>query len=56
MDMFFYIETDDSITCEIDGKETTHEGYVMHNKFGSYKIVNREEFSHQNFVLAKQWG
>ena len=56
MDMFFYIETDDSMTCEIDGKETTHEGFVMHNEFGSYKIVNREEFSHQNFVLAKQWG
>ena len=56
MDMFFYIETDDSMTCEIDGKETTHEGYVMHNEFGSYKIVNREEFSHQNFVLAKQWS
>jgi hypothetical protein len=55
MDMFFYIETDDSITCEIDGKPSNHEGYVMHNKFGSYKIVNREEFSYNNFTLAKSW-
>jgi len=56
MDMFFYIETDNIITCEIDGKESSHEGYVMYNEFGSYKIVNREEFSHHNFVLVKQWS
>ena len=56
MDLFFYIESDTDITCQIDGKLSDHEGYVMHNQFGSYKIVNREEFSHNNFVLAKQWG
>lgn len=56
MDTFFYIECDTDIRCEIDGKITDHEGYVMHNEFGSYKIVNREEFSHHNFILAKQWG
>lgn len=56
MDMFFYIESDTDITCQIDGKLSDHEGYVMHNQFGSYKIVNREEFSYNNFVLAKQWG
>lgn len=55
MDMFFYIECDTDIRCEIDGGISDHEGYVMHNEFGSYKIVNRDEFSHQNFALPKQW-
>lgn len=55
MDMFFYIETDDSIICMIDGKDADHEGFVMHNEFGSYKIVNRDEFSRMNFTLAKNW-
>jgi hypothetical protein len=55
MDMFFYIESDTNISCEIDGKLSDHEGYVMHNEFGSYKIVNREEFSYNNFNLTKSW-
>ena len=32
-----------------------HEGYVMHNEYGTYKLVNREEFSHANFNFAKRW-
>ena len=55
MDMFFYIESDTDITCQIDGKIADHEGFVMHNEFGSYKIVNREEFSYNNFNLTKSW-
>ena len=55
MDLFFYIESDDHITCKIDGKDSEHEGFVMHNQFGSYKIVNRDEFSRMNFTLAKHW-
>ena len=31
------------------------EGYVMTNKFGMFKLVNREVFSHANFNLAKTW-
>jgi hypothetical protein len=31
------------------------EGYVMTNKFGMFKLVNRECFSHANFNLAKTW-
>jgi len=54
-DLFFYIESDDNITCKIDGKDSEHEGFVMHNQFGSYKIVNRDEFSKMNFTLAKNW-
>jgi len=55
MDMFFYIESNTDITCEIDGKLSDHEGYVIHNEFGSYKIVNRDEFSRLNFTIAKNW-
>jgi len=56
MDMFFYIESDTDITCQIDGKLSDHEGYVMHNEFGSYKIVNRDEFSRLNFTIQKSWS
>jgi hypothetical protein len=31
------------------------EGYVMFNKYGMYKLVNREVFSHANFNLQKNW-
>ena len=55
MDMFFYIECDTDIRCEINGELSDHEGYVMHNEFGSYKIINRDEFSHANFVSTKNW-
>ena len=55
MDLFFFIDTDDSISCEIDGKEAAHEGYVLSNQFGTYKIVDRTEFSRANFTLQKNW-
>jgi len=55
MDMFFYIQSDTDIICQIDGRLSDHEGYVMHNEFGSYKIVNRDEFSRLNFTIAKNW-
>lgn len=56
MDLFFFIDADDSITCEIDGEESAHEGFVMSNKFGTYKVVDRAEFSRLNFTLEKSWG
>lgn len=55
MDMFFYIESKTDITCRIGSELSDHEGYVMHNEFGSYKIVNRDEFSRLNFTIAKNW-
>jgi hypothetical protein len=55
MDLFCYIESDTDITCQIDGRLSDHEGYVMTNKYGTYKIVNRDEFSRLNFVLPKNW-
>ena len=55
MDLFCFIESSTDISCEIDGELSDHEGYVMHNQFGSYKIVNRDEFSRLNFTIEKNW-
>ena len=56
LDMFAFITCDDSITCLIQGEVTEHEGYVMTNDYGMYKIVNRDMFSFYNFTLAKNWS
>ena len=55
MDLFCFIECDDSIDCYIGGDQVAHEGFVMHNEFGSYKVVDRETFSRLNFTIAKSW-
>ena len=39
----------------INGNRIDSEGYVMTNKFGMFKLVNRECFSHANFNMAKSW-
>ena len=52
MDMFAYIDCDDTMECYIGEEMCDHEGYVMHNEFGTYKIVNREGFSRANFNLS----
>ena len=55
MDLFWFIERDDEILCEIDGQQSDHEGYVMVNDYGTFKIVDRYQFSRANFNLAKNW-
>ena len=55
-DMFFFIHESDDIGCMIGNESTMHEGYVISNKFGMYKIVDREEFSRANFIMEKTWG
>jgi len=55
MDLFCFIECGTDITCEIDGQISDHEGYVISNSYGTYKVVNREEFSRLNFTLPKKW-
>ena len=52
MDMLSYIEVDDDIECYIEEERCDHEGYVMSNEFGTFKIVNREGFSKANFNLS----
>ena len=54
MDMFNYIEADDTLECYIEEERCDHEGYVLTNDYGSYKIVNREGFSRANFHLGVQ--
>ena len=39
--------------CYIEEERCDHEGYVMSNEFGTFKIVNREGFSVANFKLSK---
>lgn len=31
------------------------EGYVLSNEYGTYKLVNREVFSHANFTQSRAW-
>ena len=52
MDMFAYIDCESFAECYIGEEMCDHEGYVLHNVFGTYKIVNREGFSHANFNLS----
>lgn len=54
-DLFMFIHDEDDIECYIGGEQSFHEGYVITNKFGMFKVVDRETFSHANFTLAKNW-
>ena len=56
------IKADCLFLCRNNGPEAyigydriDSEGYVMTNKFGMFKLVNRECFSRANFNLAKSW-
>ena len=53
MDMFCYLHPDDDIECTIDGHFVDHEGYVMWNEFGLFKIVDRRTFSYHNFHVSR---
>ena len=53
MDMFCYIHPDDDIICTIDDRYVDHEGYVMWNEFGLFKIIDRRTFSYHNFHVSK---
>ena len=54
-DMFCFIDETDDIGCLIGDEPTLHEGYVIHNDYGSFKVVDRETFSRANFVMEKSW-
>ena len=55
-DLFLFIHSTDDIECSICGRETFHEGYVITNKYGMFKVVDREEFSYANFNVQKSWS
>ena len=52
MDLFAYIDCESIIECYIGEERCDHEGYVLYNQFGTYKIVNREGFSKANFNMS----
>ena len=54
-DLFCFIDECDDIVCMIGEEATLHEGYVITNKFGMFKVVDREEFSRANFIMEKTW-
>ena len=55
LELFEYIERYDDIDCYIGESMCDHEGYVISNEFGTYKVVNREVFSFFNFTMEKAW-
>ena len=46
----------EDVDCYIGEKPCQHEGYVMTNKYGTYKLVKREIFSYNNFNATKNWS
>jgi len=55
LEMFDYIERFDDVDCYIGESMCDHEGYVISNEFGTYKVINREVFSFFNFTMEKAW-
>ena len=49
------LKRDDDIDCYVGEEECGHEGYVMTNDYGMFKLVNREGFSKANFNLIRKW-
>ena len=49
------IVSDEEVQCFIGDDKCDHEGYVMTNEFGTFKLVNRAVFSYNNFVRPKSW-
>lgn len=50
------ITSDEDVVCYIGDGMCDHEGYVMTNKFGTFKLINRRQFSYANFTLKKSWS
>ena len=49
------ITTSENVETMIDTQQCEHEGYVMSNNYGTYKLVNRKQFSYANFTVKKDW-
>ena len=44
-----HIATYNEVECYINGVEVGHEGYVLSNEYGVFKLIEREVFSNANF-------
>ena len=47
------IDSNEDIDCFLDDEKSDHEGFVLSNEYGTYKLVNREQFSYANFNLKR---
>ena len=52
-DLFSFIARDDEIECYINDEECDHEGYVISNDYGTFKLVDRDVFSKNNFLKVR---
>jgi hypothetical protein len=50
------ITSEEDVECFIGEHQCDHEGYVMTNQFGTFKLINRRQFSYANFTLKKSWS
>lgn len=49
------VKKDNTVSCYIEDSPSDHEGYVMSNLFGTFKLVKRDVFSYANFTAQKNW-
>ena len=45
--------TDQMVECYINDEKCDHEGYVASNEYGTYKLIDRHQFSYANFNSDK---
>jgi len=50
------ITSEEDVECFIGDDKCDHEGYVMTNQFGTFKLINRRQFSYANFTMNKSWS
>ena len=48
-EFMLHIATYNEVDCYINGEEVGHEGFVMSNDYGTFKLIYREVFSQANF-------
>ena len=48
-EFMLHIATYNEVDCYINGEEVGHEGYVLSNDYGTFKLIYREVFSNANF-------
>ncbi len=50
------IKSNENVDCFLDDDRSNHEGYVVTNQYGTFKLIDREKFSYSNFNLKKKWN
>ena len=47
--------TDNMVECYVDDERCDHEGYVVSNEYGTFKLIHRHQFSYANFNVKRNW-